>query len=249
MVLTQLYLVASGNYAWLNWVTIFVVAAALPDALLRPILPRIGPAAGVAPVWFTSVIVGMALLVVVLSYWPVRNLLGRQQLMNASFNQLHIVNTYGAFGSVTRHRDEVVIEGTVDDGPSADASWREYEFQGKPGDLRRRPPQVAPYHLRLDWLMWFLPLSPGYGDVWFIRFVERLLRNDPATLGLLRANPFPDRPPARIRARLYRYRFTTWREWRATGNLWERDLVGEYLPAVGLRGDAQPWTAYAAGNR
>jgi hypothetical protein len=29
----------------------------------------------------------------------------------------------------------------------------EYEFKGKPGDPRRRPPQVAPYHLRLDWLM------------------------------------------------------------------------------------------------
>lgn len=34
--------------------------------------------------------------------------LGRRQLMNYSFNSLHIVNTYWAFGSVTRSRDEVV---------------------------------------------------------------------------------------------------------------------------------------------
>jgi len=30
-------------------------------------------------------------------------------------------------------------------------------LQPKPGDLHHTPLQVAPYHLRLDWLMWFLP--------------------------------------------------------------------------------------------
>ena len=52
-------------------------------------------------------------LVVVLSYWPVRNLIGRRQLMNLAFNRFHLVGTYGAFGSVTRERYEVVIEGTT----------------------------------------------------------------------------------------------------------------------------------------
>jgi hypothetical protein len=156
--------------------------------------------------------------------------------MNYSFNPYHIVNTYGAFGSVTRNRDEVVVEGTQDPVGISEAEWREYEFKGKPGDLRRMPPQVAPYHMRLDWLMWFLPLSPGYGEIWFIRFIEKLLRNDPATLGLMRRNPFPDRPPALIRARMYRYRYTSWRERRTTGAWWTRELVGEYLPPVGLRG-------------
>lgn len=94
-----------------------------------------------------------------LSYWPVRNMIGRGQLMNCSFNRLHLVSTYGAFGSVTRVRCEVVIEGTDAADPSDDASWLEYEFRGKPGDTRRRPPQVAPYHLRLDWPMWLAALS------------------------------------------------------------------------------------------
>jgi len=233
MILTQGYLVVSGNYAWLNWLTIVAAAAALPAFFFGLILPVV-TATGAQPAWFAAAVIGLAVVVAVLSYWPVRNLLGPRQLMNASFNQFHIVNTYGAFGSVTRHRDEVVIEGT-DDSDLTDASaWREYEFKGKPGDATRRPPQWAPYHLRLDWLMWFLPLSPGYGYVWFIRFVDRLLRNDPAILGLLRRNPFPDRPPATIRARLYRYRYSTWSERRQTGAWWVRQPIGEYLPPVAL---------------
>ena len=51
-------------------------------------------------------------LVVVLSWRPVQNLLSRTQAMNASFNAWHLVNTYGAFGSITRERFEIVIEGT-----------------------------------------------------------------------------------------------------------------------------------------
>jgi hypothetical protein len=34
-------------------------------------------------------------LVAVLSYWPIRNMLSRRQLMNFSFNRLHFVGTYG----------------------------------------------------------------------------------------------------------------------------------------------------------
>jgi Lipase maturation factor len=236
MILTQLYLVVSGNYAWLNWITILIATAALPDTFFGALVPFAAPAYGEEAAWFVAAVIGLAVLVAFLSYWPVRNLLGRVQLMNYSFNPLHIVNTYGAFGSVTRHRDEVVVEGTLDADPSPSSEWREYAFKGKPGDLGRSPPQVAPYHLRLDWLMWFLPLSPGYGDVWFIRFVERLLLNDAPILGLLRSNPFPDRPPATIRARLYRYRYTTWSERRQTGAWWTREQIGEYLPAVSLRG-------------
>jgi len=235
MILTQLYLVVSGNYAWLNWITIVVAVAALPDWLLGSLLPFARSGGTVAPPpEFTVGAIGLTILVVALSYQPVRNLLGRRQLMNYSFNSLHIVNTYGAFGSVTRHRDEVVVEGTEDADPTDASTWREYEFKGKPGDPRRRPPQFAPYHLRLDWLMWFLPLSPAYGEQWFLRFLEGLLRNDAGLLRLLRTNPFPHQPPRSVRARMYRYRYTTWTERRKTGAWWVRELRGEYVPAVTL---------------
>jgi len=160
--------------------------------------------------------------------------------MNRSFDPLHLVNTYGAFGSVSRIRHEVVVEGTTDDVPRRDSEWKEYEFKGKPGDPHRRPRQFAPYHLRLDWMMWFAALSPAYADAWFGTMVERLLENDPATLRLLRHSPFPaDAPPRYVRARLFRYRFTTWRERRETGACWERTYVRDFLPPTRLAGVAQ----------
>ena len=42
------------------------------------------------------------------------NMLSSRQMMNASFDPLHLVNTYGAFGSITRERYEIVLEGTDD---------------------------------------------------------------------------------------------------------------------------------------
>jgi hypothetical protein len=97
------------------------------------------------------------------------------------------------------------------------------------------PPQVAPYHLRLDWLMWFLPLSAAYGERWFMPFLVALLRGDPAVLGLLRANPFAAGPPVYVRARLFRYRYTSWTELRTTGRWWNRELVDDFVGPLRLR--------------
>ncbi|MFB7371421.1 lipase maturation factor family protein [Streptomyces sp. NPDC056222] len=234
MVATQLWLVLSGNFAWLNWLTIVLALSAMDGSLLVGEHPQPSP-----PIWYVVVVVAVTALVLFRSYRPVRNLLSRRQAMNRSYDPFHLVNTYGAFGTVGRIRDEIVIEGTSDPLRDGDAEWKEYGFKGKPGDPRRLPRQFAPYHLRLDWLMWFAALSPAYARDWFGPFVERLLDGDRDTLRLLRHNPFPDAPPARIRARLYRYRYTTWRELRETGAWWHRTLVREYLPPVELRSVAR----------
>ncbi len=112
-------------------------------------------------VWVWAAIVGL------LSIAPTLNMLSSHQLMNSSFDPLHLVNTYGAFGSITRTRNEIVIEGTDDAKPTGATMWREYQFKGKPGDPSHRPPQVAPYHLRLDWLMWFAAMSTPNQHDWF----------------------------------------------------------------------------------
>jgi hypothetical protein len=100
------------------------------------------------------------------------------QVMNTAFNPLQIVNTYGAFGSITKERYEIVIEGTPSERSPATTKWREYEFKGKPGDPARRPPQVAPYHLRLDWLMWFAAMSSAQDYPWFAELLLKLLEGD-----------------------------------------------------------------------
>lgn len=235
VVVHQGWLILSGNFAWLNFVTVALAFSAFTDAQLGALIPAQAPDLAPMPAWLAAAAIACTVLVIVLSYWPVRNLLARRQRMNVSFNPLHLVNSYGAFGTVTRERYEVVIEGTEDPEGSPESKWREYEFKGKPGDPNRRPPQVAPYHLRLDWLMWFAAMTTPWNHPWVLELIERLLRNDAPTLKLLRDNPFPDQPPALIRAGLYRYRFTTRQERKQTGAWWARDWVGEYLPPIGLR--------------
>jgi hypothetical protein len=235
IVATQTWLLISGNFSWLNLITIVLAAAALDDTLLGAVLPVDPPAALAAPAgWQQGAVIALAVLVAALSVRPARNLVGRRQLMNASFDPLRLVNTYGAFGAITRVRHEVVLEGTGDATGGPATEWREYQFKAKPGDPRRRPRQVAPYHLRLDWLLWFAAMSPAAAHPWVPRLVTRLLEHDRATLKLLGHNPFPDRPPTLVRARLYRYRFTTPAERRSTGAWWSRDLVGGYLPPLRL---------------
>ncbi|MEH0637744.1 lipase maturation factor family protein [Streptomyces bottropensis] len=232
MILTQLWLVLSGNFAWLNWITIVLALSAVDFGSPAP-----DPDTPGTPLWYTVLVLAVAALLLGLSYHPVRNMISRRQVMNRSFDPLHLVNSYGAFGSVSRVRYEVVIEGTADDVPREGSEWREYEFRGKPGDPRRWPRQFAPYHLRLDWLMWFAALSPAYAGSWFGALMERLLENDRDTLRLLLRSPFPaDAPPRFVRARLFRYRYTTWRELRETGACWERTYVREFMPPTRLAG-------------
>ncbi|OBI96751.1 lipase maturation factor family protein [Mycobacterium asiaticum] len=235
IIVTQLWLVLSGNFAWLNWLTILLAFSAVDQTRLGVDAPR----AASPPLWFVGLVIAFAATTVVLSFWPARNMLSPRQRMNASFNSFHLCNTYGAFGSISRTRWEVVIEGTADVEP---AEWREYEFKGKPTGLRRIPRQWAPYHLRLDWLMWFAAISPGYALGWMTPFLHRLLRNDAATLRLLRHNPFPDTPPHRVRAQLYEYRFTTPAELRRDHAWWHRTLIGSYLPPLSLPKGAGPQT-------
>ena len=227
VILTQLWLVLSGNFAWLNVLTILLAFSAVADSNLSVLFPAVsfaGPDPSANPVWFTVVVLAVTALMLYWAWKPLRNLFSRNQLMNASFNRWHLSNAYGAFGSITRSRNEVVIEGTLDD-PGADARWLAYEFKGKPGDPSRRPRQFAPYHLRLDWLMWFLALGASGGS-WFPVLLQKLLDGDRRTLSLLRTDPFAGTPPRWVRARVYRYRFSTPAERRADGVWWVREPAG-----------------------
>lgn len=236
----QLLLIVSGNYSWLNWLTLVLGISALADSALLATLPLAPPPLAARSVSFDVVLYAMGVLTLVLSVKPARNLLAKDQLMNFSYNPFHLVCAYGAFGSVTRERYEIVLEGALDEEGTV---WKEYGFRAKPGDPMRRPPQVAPYHLRLDWLMWFLPLRGviqdgrllvlGY-ERWFASLVGRLLTGDRQVSKLFRDDPFRDRAPRRLRARAYRYRFTDQIERRATGAWWKREVVGDYLPPVSL---------------
>jgi hypothetical protein len=250
VIATQAWLVLTGNFAWLNWATIVIAFSAIglpaslstsdqtvPDAsTTEPV--EVSAADGSAlfggiPISWFAITTLVGILYLALSWPALRNLFACRQLMNASFNRWQLANAYGAFGTVTKERIEIVIEGTTAEDPDAE-DWREYEFKGKPGDVRRVPRQFAPYHLRLDWLMWFLPLGRSLED-WFTVLLVRLLEADAPALALLRTDPFDGERPQWVRAVSYRYRFTTRAEHRASGAVWVRDRRRTVMEPIGLR--------------
>ena len=232
---SQFYLIVSGNYSWLNWMTLILATSGLSDSFLQGVLGISAPATAAMPLWFWVVIIILGVTVLWMSIEPVKNMISPAQRMNFSFNPVHLVNTYGAFGSVTKRRHEIVIEGTTDEEIDENTDWKPYLFKGKPTDTERMPPQIAPYHLRLDWQMWFAAMRGIQSAPWLLRLIKRFLEDDKPTLKLLRKNPFPDQPPVTIRARLYRYRFTNFKERRETGKWWKRENIDEYLRPVTLR--------------
>jgi hypothetical protein len=224
---------ASGNLSWLNFLTMVLAIPAIDGRYLAPIVRMRAPLHQMGPVHHYLAI-SLAIVVAVLSIRPVGNMLSPRQIMNRSYNPLHLVDTYGAFGSITRQRFEVVVEGTSDSIVTRSTQWKEYEFRGKPNDTRRMPQQIAPYHLRLDWLMWFAAMSDYQEHPWFVNFMAKLLENDKPVLSLIKSNPFPDQAPKFVRAELYEYHFANAETLRRTGQWWVRTLAGPWFPEVSL---------------
>ncbi len=225
IILHQLILVVSGNYAWLNWLTIVLAILCFQDPYSA--VSELPP-----DIYFFGMI-PFGVWVCALSIEPARNLWAKRQKMNYCWNRWHLVGAYGAFGSVTKERYEIVLEG------EKNGEWKEYEFRGKPGNINRIPGIFAPYHLRLDWLMWFLPFSvrvsekkiymSGY-EPWLIRFVLKLLRADQKTLKLIAHDPWQGQKPERIRAKFYQYHFSS----KGEKGIWRRDFIDHYLPPLQL---------------
>jgi hypothetical protein len=234
MISFQLLLIISGNLSFLNWLTIVPFLACLDDQFLRPCFPRVllrrfeARSGEESTNLHNALAAALLLLVAYLSLPAVTNLFSGRQLMNSSYDPLDLVNTYGAFGSVGRERDEIIFEGTSDKTITVDTPWREYEFKAKPGDPMRRPAILAPYQCRLDWQIWFAAMESPADYPWTFHFVWKLLHNDPGTLGLLAGNPFPNEPPHYVRARLYRYEFAP----PGASAWWRRQSKGQWLPAL-----------------
>ena len=242
IVLLLFTIILSGNLSFLNWLTIIPALACFDDGWWARILPRklvLKSKAAAARAEPSRAMNSAAQIVTVavafLSIQPVFNMLSSRQVMNTSYDPLELVNTYGAFGTVGRERLNVVFEGTMDEHPDDSASWKPYLYKGLPVLPDKRPPQVAPYQLRLDWQMWFAAMSSADEYPWTLHLVWKLLHNDQGALSLFAGNPFPDRPPRYIRAILYRYSFAP----PGSGRWWNRERVGGlWLPVMSVHDSA-----------
>src|SRR5256886_14382969 len=130
---TQFWLVVSGNFAWLNFVTIALAISAFDNSALARIVPLTPYGPQTTPGWYLAIVLAFTALIVFLSYRPARNLLSRRQIMNTSFDPFHIVGTYGAFGSATNERRRGVRLRAAAAPGAAAAGWRADRIHGGPG--------------------------------------------------------------------------------------------------------------------
>jgi hypothetical protein len=229
----QVLIAATGNYAFFNLLTVALCVLLVDDQVhtsggenasgAPPFLPRwasFAVAAITLPV--TSVVLAGQLGIAVPGAGVVSGL-------SALIGPFRSVNGYGLFAVMTPTRPEIIVEGSSDG-----TTWRPYEFKFKPGDLRRRPPWVAPHQPRLDWQMWFAALDRYETVPWFPLFCQRLLEGSPPVLALLANNPFPKEPPRFVRAVLYRYFFADFESRTRDGVWWVRQELGPYSPVLSL---------------
>jgi hypothetical protein len=240
----QAILILTGNLSFLNWLTIVPGLACFDDAAFLRLAPASWRDRALA--WFAARVPspaqiraakGYAIVVALLSVFPVINLASCDQTMNGSFEPLALVNTYGAFGGIDRERFEVILEGSGSETPGG--PWKEYALPCMPGDPRRRPCIVTPYQHRLDWQMWFVGNAAPRGETpdqepWLVHLVWQLLRGEPGAKRLLANDPFPERPPRWIRAGIWRYRFTSSGE----EGWWDRRRIASFLRPVSLEDPA-----------
>jgi lipase maturation factor 1 len=180
----------SGNFSFLNHLTIVPALACFDDACFPEWLQNwIVPSAyaegeyaerfqvnrSFPPRWMVDC--SLLALIGYLSTPVVNNLLqlNGSQVMNGTFDTFRLVNTYGAFGSVGKHRMEPIITVSTDG-----ENWKELDLPCKPGTVTRRPCFCAPYHYRLDWNIWFIGFPPHQAmlqrrERWLYALLENVL--------------------------------------------------------------------------
>ena len=232
----QVIIALTGNYAFFNLLTIALCLLLIDDAVWRR--RREGGGLRTNALTRSAGYGAVAVLLVTLpsnafhiysAFKPEAAPPTVIAALDARLEPFRIVNGYGLFRVMTKQRPEIVVEGSADG-----IDWVAYQFKWKPGELNAAPRWVAPHQPRLDWQMWFAALGSARANPWFFGLCEGLLTNSPSVLGLLRENPFPERPPRYVRAILYEYHFTSPEERRATGNWWKREEKREYVRPVSL---------------
>ena len=235
--LFQLVLIISGNLSWLNWLTLIICIPCFDDRVWRMILPsKLLSMVPMGPLYFCAyslpnqmVLITVGVLIALLSIKPIQNLFSSRQAMNRSYDPFHLVNAYGAFGSVGKERFECVIKGTND---IQEGVWQEYDFIAKPGQLNRPHPIIAPYQPRLDWQIWFAAMGSYQHNPWLVHLVYKLLKNDDVILPLIHHNPFSLNPPKFVKIDLYRYEFPD--KNKSSRLYWKRTFVRPYLPPLSV---------------
>ena len=240
-VIFETCILLSGNYNFFNLLTIFMCLFLFDDAAIKRLMPyrllatisnHKYPTARMVASSFALL---MALTSIYMGATQISRIVGSDWGMQYSsiyrvLAPFGIVNSYGPFAVMTKVRNEIVIEGSEDR-----STWQEYQFKYKPGNMDKCPGWVAPHQPRIDWQMWFAALHNPEHERWLFNLLIRLLQNSEPVTAIFRHNPFPNDPPASVRARVYKYSFTSPEERKETGRCWNRSLVAEYYPPISIK--------------
>jgi len=233
--LTQLLILATSNHNFFNLLTMALCLFLFDDKALgvsaregsgwhlwkrvRPHRHFYGALTGVSGLIILAT--SSALMIQMLTNRPLSGTLAEAIPYLRSFG---ITHRYHVFPTIKTRRIEVELQGSWDG-----VDWQPYRFRYKPQALDERPRFIVPHQPRVDWMMWFVPLSLPLNQNWLEGLVARLFENAPPVTDQLAQNPFADRPPRYIRAELFHYRFTTTGERKETGDWWHREPLGPLL--------------------
>lgn len=239
--LFQLSIIATANYAFLNYLVLVLGVFLVDDPALRAVGSRIvrcpGPRAaprrhagtptgGVAVArWIgvTSAAVLVATVYISTVSFLAPAVPGPLLLPARALAPFRVANAYGLFAVMTTARYEIEFQGTPDD-----TTWIAYPFRYKPQNPWAAPGIYAPYQPRFDWNLWFASLGNSAENPWVVATQARLLSNDRSVLTLFAGNPFAGAPPRAVRTVLWRLWFTDLQTRRRTGRWWNRELLGLY---------------------
>ena len=229
----QSAIILTGNYNFFNLLTILLCLFLFDDSQVSRLVgrerasriendyPRPGR-------WGTSLAATFAFIVLLSnatlawsSYYRTKPVQPFYGVMAATLT-LGIANTYGPFAVMTRNRGEIEIQASMDG-----ITWFPYEFRYKPGSLDTELGWLIPHQPRLDWQMWFAALRPARPPFWFYRLIHQLAEASPAVEKLFLKAPFPRQRPTYLRARFYRYSYSSPSQRAATGHVWVRQLQHE----------------------
>lgn len=230
----QVAIMLTGNYGFFNLLAVLLCLFLVDDNDLRKIVPKHlcsnfqlpviktgWLASGLAVSWFAVVILVCG------TYVWLQNL--REPIPQSLKTLLEVtsafsaVNNYGPFAVMTTERPEIIIQGSNDG-----FRWQTYKFNYKPVDLDQPLQWNIPHQPRLDWQMWFAALQEPEKGRWFDSFMRKIQAGSPQVLGLLAYNPFQGKPPRYLRASLYRYFYAGLKQRAETGQIWQREYIGEY---------------------
>jgi hypothetical protein len=223
----QIGIILTANYAFLNYLVLFLGILLLDDRVLR--LEAGMPAARKPSYAVVVVAILFFFTSIEMFIFPGAPLLNAPAIVVSPFR---IVNNYGLFAVMTRARYEIEFQGSNDQ-----VNWTPYPFRYKPQDVKERPGIYAPYQPRFDWNLWFASLGTVEDNRWVMNTQVRLLENSAPVLRLFRANPFPGRGPGAVRVVVWQYWFSTREEKARAGVWWDRKLLGSYAPTAVRQAD------------